>query len=127
MFFLDTVNSNINYWGSSLHHEHDDVKKSNYTKVYVKALDISKIIDKYSKDDYVILKIDIEGSEFALLEHLIERGTIFKIDYIAIEFHWIFKNDSIHLKDKLRFYKTLFKIYNITYSPWYLEHNVYIN
>ncbi len=116
----------INYLNRNFLREHDDAKKSNFTKINVKTVDISKIVDNYSIDDYVILKIDIEGSEFAILEHLIKQGTIFKVDYISIEFHWIFKNDSIHLKDKLKFYKTFFKIYNITYTPWYLEHDVYI-
>jgi FkbM family methyltransferase len=122
VFYLDTVNPGNNFWGSSLHAEHKYAQRSNYKNVTVKGVDISVIIDQYSIEDYIILKIDIEGSEYALLEHLIKQGTIHKVDYITIEYHNIFKNDTITYYVRLKFYNTFFKIYKIPYTPWFMGH-----
>ena len=45
------------------------------------------MIDQYSCDDNIIVKIDIEGTKFPLIEHLIKQGTIHKVDYLTVEFH----------------------------------------
>ena len=77
-------------WGSTAHKE----RSKSHTKVIARAFDISEIIDQYSIDDYVVVKVDIEGTEFTLFEHFLKQGTINKIDYIAIEFHNIYKNSK---------------------------------
>jgi FkbM family methyltransferase len=103
-----------NAWGSSAHNS--NLK----TKIVVKGYDISEIIDQYSIDDYIVVKIDIEGTEFSLFEHFLEQGTIKKIDYITIEFHNIYKNQTY--ADKIKFYETYLKSVNKSYSQWYLGH-----
>ena len=42
---------------------------------------------KFSKDDLIYCKMDIEGSEFFVLRHLIETGEIAKINTLFVEFH----------------------------------------
>lgn len=116
-FYLDTVNPTFNYWGSSLINEHPDVKKSNLTKIIVDAIDVSEILSKYSKDDEIVLKIDIEGTEYELLMHLILQNTLRLVDIIAIEFHRSFQN-KFHIENLEQFYTTYFKIFNITYASW---------
>jgi FkbM family methyltransferase len=70
----------------------------------VKTIDISKFLDNFSDDDYIILKLDIEGSEYEVVSHLIETGKINKLKEIFIEWHDHFfrgKKNSIGLKEKL--------------------------
>lgn len=54
----------------------------------VKSIDLSKWISKnFTKDDFIILKLDIEGGEYELIPHLIKNKTFEYIDELYIEFH----------------------------------------
>ena len=54
----------------------------------VQCIDFSKwIIDNFSKDDYIVLKLDIEGAEFEVLNKMINDGSIQYIKIAYIEFH----------------------------------------
>lgn len=57
----------------------------------IEAVDFSEWLKLAVKpEDFVIVKIDIEGAEYAVLERLIEQGTIGLIDSLFVEFHdWI--------------------------------------
>ena len=39
------------------------------------------------KDDFVVLKVDIEGAEFELLRRIVTHGLQSKIDVLAVEYH----------------------------------------
>lgn len=119
-FYLDTVNVQNNYWGASVIKEHPDPGKSKYQNVEVDAVDIAELIKKYSIDDEVIVKVDIEGAEFQFLKHLINEGAMKYIDIIAVEFH--FFNDKIGTAQMKDFFKILCSMLNIRYMPWYLGH-----
>ena len=122
-FYLDTVSVTKNYWGSSLHKEFvgggDQLKVVN-----ARGFDVSKLIDNYSNEDFIIVKVDIEGTEFPLIEHLIRQGTIHKIDYLTVEFHNVnFKNNEF--EEKLQFYKNFLNFFKIKHSQWFLAHAPY--
>ncbi len=54
----------------------------------VKEIDFARyVINNFSKKDYIVLKIDIEGKEYDLLEHMIETGAIYYINKIFCEWH----------------------------------------
>ena len=57
--------------------------------IKTKAIDLSKwITDNFDKEDYIILKIDIEGAEFEVVDKLLNDGVIDDyIDIISVEFH----------------------------------------
>jgi hypothetical protein len=58
------------------------------SSVTVKSINFSKYLKKNFKiSDNIILKIDIEGYEYNLLEHLIETGNIKYINNIFCEWH----------------------------------------
>jgi FkbM family methyltransferase len=57
------------------------------TPIQIKCVDLDKIIRQYSIDDYIILKIDIEGGEYELLEFLLSKNTFEYINVLYIEFH----------------------------------------
>jgi FkbM family methyltransferase len=70
----------------------------------VKTIDISKFIDSFSDEDYIILKLDIEGAEYEVVSHLINTKKIHKIKELHVEWHDIFfmgKKHSLHLKEIL--------------------------
>ena len=60
---------------------------SNKTKINLPCVDIASLIKKYSDDDVVVVKIDIEGAEFELLIDFIKKNALRLIDYIAVEYH----------------------------------------
>tara|TARA_E500000331_G_scaffold273379_1_gene265345 strand:+ start:210 stop:1016 length:807 start_codon:yes stop_codon:yes gene_type:complete len=69
-----------------------------------KEADIEKIFSRINKDDNIILKCDIEGSEFEIIEQVLKFSN--KIDMLIFEFHWINEtnNEDIFIKsiDKLK-------------------------
>lgn len=62
----------------------------NPTKIKVKCIDISDfIIKNFNKDDYIFLKMDIEGSEYDILPQMINLGLFDGyIDVLYGEWHW---------------------------------------
>lgn len=77
--------SNIDGWGSSLK-EVNSNHPGYCDSINVKCLDFSKFLQRLPKA-YITCKMDIEGSEYAVLRHLINQGTISKINELYIEFH----------------------------------------
>jgi len=55
----------------------------------VSSIDMSNwILSNFEERDYIILKMDIEGSEYDVLEKMIGDGSMSFIDELWIEFHW---------------------------------------
>ncbi len=78
--------SDIDGWASSIdgigfHHAGYD------TQVKVPSINFSKFISDLPEDANIICKMDIEGSEFQVLRHLIKEQTVTKLKEIYIEFH----------------------------------------
>jgi FkbM family methyltransferase len=77
-----------NNLGSSLlksklgkHHRH-------IGKVKVKAINFSKWIkENFSKDDFIVLKMDIEGAEYDVLRHMVDQGSIYYIKELYVDWH----------------------------------------
>lgn len=69
--------------------------------IRVKSIDLSSWLRRnFKQNDYIILKLDIEGAEYQVLEKLCREGTIHFIDRLFIEWHW-FKTgipESVHKK-----------------------------
>lgn len=62
-----------------------------HENVKVESIDISQwILDNFSKDDFIVLKMDIEGSEYQVLPKMIKDGSIGYINHAFIEWHdWV--------------------------------------
>lgn len=55
----------------------------------VKSVDFSSWLKRnFSKNDHIILKLDIEGAEYKVLEKMIKDGTVDYINQLYIEWHW---------------------------------------
>jgi len=72
-------------WGGSI----------NSTKIHtadnptsIECINLSNwIISNFNKTDLIILKLDIEGSEYDLIDHLISTGAISYINVLYVEYH----------------------------------------
>jgi FkbM family methyltransferase len=57
-------------------------------KEEIRSIDISKFIqDNFVKEDFIVIKMDIEGSEYRILDKMIADGTIDYIDHLSVEWH----------------------------------------
>lgn len=56
-------------------------------KIKVEAVDVFDILNQYSKDDKIIVKMDIEASEFEVLPRMIDTGQMEKVNELYVEFH----------------------------------------
>jgi FkbM family methyltransferase len=95
-FYIDTLAGNSKS-GSSI-----NSKKKNLRSEPISApcIDLANwITSNYSITDYIILKLDIEGAEYDLVEHLIGKNAFAYIDVLYIEFH-SHKMDMSHDIDK---------------------------
>jgi FkbM family methyltransferase len=55
----------------------------------VKSIDLSSWLRRnFKKNDYIIVKLDIEGAEYKVLDKLCQDGTINYINQLFIEWHW---------------------------------------
>jgi FkbM family methyltransferase len=73
----DRYNENSHHCG---YRKHDNM-------VEVDCIDISDLLNKYNENDFIVVKMDIEGSEYNVLRKSIKDGTIKKVNDIWIEWH----------------------------------------
>jgi len=67
-------------WNMSVHKEQEIVN--------VEAIDFSNFIEtNFSIDDQIIVKMDVEGAEYQILQKLLETGVINYINDLYVEFH----------------------------------------
>lgn len=87
-FYLDTVNHDNNYWGSSMSSNHPDVQKSGQEKVTVNTVNLMKLIAENTiPQDYVLVKMDIEGAEYDILPCLANSPHASLVDKLLVEYH----------------------------------------
>mmetsp|Transcript_36439 Transcript_36439/g.68151 ORF Transcript_36439/g.68151 Transcript_36439/m.68151 type:complete len:293 (-) Transcript_36439:13-891(-) len=88
-FFVDTVNTAENFWGSSMSQNHPDVQASGgKTNVTVPTMNLNRILyENTIPADKVILKMDIEGAEFDVLPCLAQSPSSNLVDSFYLEEH----------------------------------------
>ena len=94
----------------------DDTKIIKYTVKAIRLSDFIKDLLKTTKNVY-LLKLDVEGAEFDVLEDLIKTGVYKQIKYIVCETH---ENFSKELEEKFEYVKQLIEENNIKniYLDW---------
>ena len=86
--------------------------------VDVPCIDFSRIIRSYRDTDNIIVKMDIEGAEYDVLEKLIADGTIHYINHLAVEWHSrCFSNPDIYIARENAIREALKKC-NIILEEW---------
>ena len=69
------------------------IPKMVYDEIECQCIDIDEFIrQNFSNNDLIYLKLDVEGSEYGILEHLLEKNTMQYIDKLFIEWHGIRRN-----------------------------------
>lgn len=64
-----------------------DLDKNN--PILVASINFGKWIrETFSPDDYLVVKMDVEGAEYAVLESMFVDGSIRYIDKLYLETHW---------------------------------------
>lgn len=103
-------------WSNSIYERWE----SNFISQKVPSIDLSTWLkENVSKDDYVILKLDIEGAEYEVLDKMISEGTVDLVDEFHGEWH-DHKIDSLP-KESVERVKTYFstkKTFKIWEAPW---------
>ncbi len=80
----------------------------------VNCVDIARMLRKFRPKDKVIMKMDIEGAEYDLIQDFIKKDVLKLVDFMAAEFHSFvspFKNPE-------DVFKSLFKLFNVQYMHW---------
>lgn len=71
--------------------------------VEVDCVDISELLNRYDDSDFIVVKMDIEGSEYNVIRKAIQDGTIKKVNDIWVEWHYNHvKNESISTTEELK-------------------------
>lgn len=71
----------------------------------VNAIDFSEFLLSFDKNDYIVVKLDIEGAEYEVIEHILNSGAINMVNELFIEWHdHFFNKSSAELKQKLSTY-----------------------
>jgi FkbM family methyltransferase len=85
----------------------------------VPCINFSEFIMKnFTKDDYIVIKMDIEGEEYNVLEDMISTDIISWVNYIAIEFHAQHFTNSDEMKIREDNILQVFQDKNIQYERW---------
>jgi FkbM family methyltransferase len=114
-FYLDTVNTKRQFWGSSLKKTHPDVVRSGKRKIKVPCVDIAELVHQFTADDFVFMKIDIEGAEYDLLLHLLKSGALNLIDFLAVEYH----PDAVGIYSSSDAFNYVLKTASVKHFKWY--------
>lgn len=85
----DIITFNIAYPNtdsSSIYKKH--IGDNYYGSIDVECLDLSKfILENFSKDDFIVIKMDIEGAEYVVLRKMIADDSIKYVNDLFVEFH----------------------------------------
>jgi FkbM family methyltransferase len=76
----------------SVYEEAGKERELRKTKISVEAIDFGQwLAGKFRPEDWIILKLDIEGAEYPILDQMIRDGSIGLVDMLFIEFHndWV--------------------------------------
>ena len=109
--------------GASILREHNSISyKSNLEKaIIVKTFDFIDLLEKYKYYDNVIIKMDIEGSEYEVLEKFLNSKINKKnIKHIFVEFHTRFFSSQFRPEYLSREKKIKYNLKkeNINYTNW---------
>lgn len=102
--------------GSSLLDSLNNLREDHFLNI--PCFDLSSWLkESFTEDDYIILKLDIEGAEYQVLNKIIEDGNMGLINEFWGEWHDMKISDPETLKISQKVYKYL-KDNNIEFKEW---------
>jgi FkbM family methyltransferase len=112
-----------NYKGGTTIQKEKSLLNDNYNQAKITpAINFSNWLEKnVDGSTFVFLKMDIEGAEYDVIEHLIDEGTIKLLNVVAVEWHA--KKFPEPLRSKYESIEKRLKEYastnNLTVLDWY--------
>lgn len=68
-----------------IHSQESSIKRN---EIKVNCINLCEfIINNFKKEDYIVIKLDVEGAEYPILEKMINENIIDFVDVFYIEFH----------------------------------------
>lgn len=105
--------------GCSLLREHNDKHYASQPQYTVQCQDIIDIInDARTKYNNIILKLDVEGSEYDILEKCIEHDVLKHVSYLVVEFHSQYTTSNT-IKEREETITKYLKDNNINHMIWH--------
>lgn len=117
-FYFDT---DFSLGGSIIQKHNDGYLLENIENINVNTLDILQLLNQLPKQyTKFILKLDVESSEYDILESLMSSNQIFKFSKIYCEFHTQYMKPETKLQYQLREDDILkfIQINNIPFENW---------
>ena len=101
-----TLNKKKSQWNMNIHKEEEEVE--------AEAINFSNfILNNFKKEDNIVVKMDIEGAEYAILNKMLDDHSIDYINHLIVEFH-----DEKVQEDSKGIVKRI-KEKNIMFTPWH--------
>jgi FkbM family methyltransferase len=103
--------------------DYDSISQAEFNykdeNITVDAIDFCEFLKKTCKDeDFVVIKMDIEGSEFYVLPQIIEQNLFSLIDNMSVEFHERFFEPKVKYKELKEEYIKIFSEKGIQIEEW---------
>lgn len=94
--------------------------KKGKKKLSIQMVDIKNFCDENKIKKIDLIKINIEGGEYELLERIIDSGLILRVDYVQVQFHNFVPNAEKRMES---IQKKLSKTHSPTYQYWFIWEN----
>lgn len=98
--------------GSSIYKNKTTGNLSANNYINVEAIDFNEWLIKNTKEnDFIILKMDIEGAEYPVLNKLMDEDNLRRVNRLFVEFHWsrVGISRKMHLKTRRRLFRRGFR------------------
>lgn len=86
--------------------------------IEAECVDISEILNRYDDDDFIVVKLDIEGGEYEVARKMIKDESIKKINDLYIEWHVKYGvyGETYESEEEL---KNQLRQYEVNLHDWY--------
>jgi len=104
-----------------------DKYKCGVEKVQYQPVILSEFIkNNFSKDDHIILKLDVEGAEYSILQNMIDTQVLSYVNAIYIEWHTGKKTDHENCKGFIKEFNNICGAMSIPIDPsWDAQQKIY--
>jgi hypothetical protein len=111
----------LDYQSLSILDDSSSIFKMGNKIVPIKLLKASEFIEMHLISKIELMKINIEGGEYELLDHLIDSNAISIIENIQVQFHNFIPNAEVRMKqiqDRLSLTHKLTYQYKFVWENW---------
>lgn len=96
------------------------IRQNFLTSYTVPCIDFAKFLQtNFTPNDRIIIKMDIEGSEYDVLEHMDNLGVLSYVDFLAVEWHSRFFTNKDEMLVRETQLLNRITTMGITYKEWH--------